>query len=47
MANKPFKMIPGTIDIPSDLSGFKTKEQVVWTGQQLEGKGHLYANPRR
>ena len=27
------KLIPGTIDIPSDLSGFKTKEQVVWTGQ--------------
>ena len=38
MANKAFKMIPGTIDIPSDLSSFKNKEQVVWTGQSWREK---------
>ena len=31
MANIPFKTIPGTIDIPSGLNDFKTKDQVVWT----------------
>ena len=32
------KLIPGTIDIPTGLTDFKNKEQVVWTGSALEDK---------
>jgi len=32
------KLIPGTIDIPSDLNSFKNKEQVVWTGSNWRTK---------
>ena len=39
MANKAFKTIPGTIDIPSDLAAFKTRDQVVWTGETWKTKG--------
>ena len=31
MANKAFPTIPGTIDIPSNLTEFKNRKQVVWT----------------
>ena len=31
MANQEFPTIPGTIEIPGDLGGFKPKPQVVWT----------------
>ena len=31
MTNKAFPTIPGTIDIPSGLDAFKTRQQVVWT----------------
>ena len=31
MANKAFPTIPGTIDIPSGVEDFKTRQQVVWT----------------
>ena len=37
--NVPFKTIPGTIDIPSDLNSFKNKDQVVWTGSSWRTKG--------
>jgi len=33
------KLIPGTIDIPTDLTSFKQKEQVVWTGESWRTKG--------
>jgi len=36
------KLIPGTIDIPSDLGTFKTKQQVVWTGSEWRTKGSFY-----
>ena len=39
MANVPFKLIAGTIDIPSDLDSFKTRDQVVWTGSSWRTKG--------
>ena len=31
MANKAFPTIPGTIEIPSGLTEFKNRQQVVWT----------------
>lgn len=39
MADVPFKTIAGTIDIPSDLTAFKTRDQVVWTGSSWRLKG--------
>jgi len=33
------KLIPGTIDIPTGLTDFKNKEQVVWTGSNWRTKG--------
>ena len=39
MANKAFKTIPGTINIPNDLDSFKTTSQVVWTGSSWRTKG--------
>ena len=39
MGDAPFKTIPGTIDIPTDLSTFKSKPQAVWTGEVWKTKG--------
>ena len=39
MTNVPFKTIPGTIDIPTNLNDFKAKDQVVWTGSSWREKG--------
>jgi len=39
MANKGFKTIAGTIDIPSNLTDFKNRDQVVWTGSNWRTKG--------
>ena len=39
MANVPFKTIAGTIDIPTNLSDFQAKDQVVWTGSSWREKG--------
>lgn len=39
MANKAFKTIAGTVDIPSNLTDFKTRDQVVWTGSSWRRKG--------
>ena len=39
MANKGFKTLPGTVEIPTSLSTFKTKPQAVWTGSRWRSKG--------
>lgn len=39
MANKGFKTLPGTVEIPTSLSTFKTKLQAVWTGSRWRSKG--------
>ena len=44
MANVPFKTIPGTIDIPNNLTDFKNQTQVVWTGKSWRTKGSFTPN---
>ena len=39
MTNQEFPTIPGTIDIPGDLGGFKPKPQVVWTASDWSYTG--------
>ena len=43
MANKDFKMLPGTIEIPNsqDVEQFKRIAQARWTGSQWRKKGAL------
>ena len=44
MATKAFKTIAGTIDIPSNVGDFRTRDQVVWTGSSWRHKGAFKPN---
>lgn len=44
MANKAFKTLPTSIDIPTSLSNFKNREQAVWTGSQWRAKSTFSPN---